>query len=97
MPEETLTQRDILLQMMKDVQDTRREVENQRVLLTEHVQSSIGRDRLIKEIKDDVERIEVRVGKLEGFKIKAITIWGAAWSFITLFAVWALDNIFNVK
>lgn len=77
MSDKELSQKDILLQMMTDVRETRKEIVDQRLLLTKHIEASVGRDELIREIKQDVEKIEIRVGKLENFKVKLIAIWSA--------------------
>ena len=61
--------------MMTDVRETRKEIIDQRLLLTQHIEASVSRDEMIREIKVDVEKIEIRVGKLENFKIKIVAIW----------------------
>jgi hypothetical protein len=75
MSDDHISQKDILLQMMTDVRETRKEIIDQRLLLTQHIEASVSRDEMIREIKVDVEKIEIRVGKLENFKIKIVAIW----------------------
>jgi len=75
MSDDHISQKDILLQMMSDVRETRKEIIDQRLLLTQHIEASVSRDEMIREIKVDVEKIEIRVGKLENFKIKIVAIW----------------------
>jgi hypothetical protein len=77
MSNENFTQKDILLQMMTDVRETRKEIVDQRLLLTKHIEASASRDELIRQIKTDVEKIELRVGKLENFKLRVVAIWSA--------------------
>jgi hypothetical protein len=95
MSEKEISQKDILLQMMTDVRETRKEIVDQRLLLTKHIEASVGRDELIREIKTDVEKIEIRVGKLESFKLRIV----ATWSVISVFIYLAIDifvkKIFN--
>ena len=75
MTDDHISQKDILLQMMSDVRETRKEIIDQRLMLTQHIEASLSRDEMIREIKVDVEKIEIRVGKLENFKIKIVAIW----------------------
>lgn len=82
MSEDNLTQRDILFQMMTDVRETRKEVVDQRLLLTQHMEASIARDQIMHNIKENVEKIEVRmeqlslrVSVLENLKLKLVGIW----------------------
>lgn len=95
MESEGFSVKEILIQLMADVRSTRTEINEQRIMLTEHIQSSKDRDKQIKEIKTDIEGIEIRIGKLEGFKIKVLAIWGGIWSVATLLIVYLLDKFWK--
>ena len=95
MNDDSFSAKEILYQLMSDVRSTRNEIVEQRLMLTEHIQNSKDRDKQIKEIKLDIEKVEVRIGALEGFKIKLLAIWGAIWSVATLLAVFLLDKFWK--
>ena len=69
------TQKEILLKVMSQVDSIQQSVTSQQLLLQKHIDASVTRDELIRQIKQDVEKIEIRVGMLEGFKIKLAGIW----------------------
>ena len=83
-----ISQKDILLRMMDDVRETRKEITDQKVLLTKHVEASLERDKTMSEIKSNVEKIEIRVGKLENFKVKLIAMWAV----VSVLVYLALDT-----
>ena len=95
MNDDSFSAKEMLVQLMADVRSTRNEVSEQRLMLMEHIQASGARDTQIKEIKRDIEKVEVRLGMLEGFKVRVLAIWGAVWSVATLLAVFLLDKLWK--
>lgn len=71
--------KEMLLQLMAKVESLNLAMQEQRILLEKHMEASLSRDEKIREIKEDLDTglasLDIRVGKLEKFQIKAMLVW----------------------
>lgn len=72
---DNFTQKEILLQVMKELRELRVEMSDQRILLQTHINASVERDVKIAEIKKEVDDIKRDLDEVKGFKVKVLTVW----------------------
>ena len=81
MSENGFSQKEILLQLMQEMRETRKDIAEQRTLLQTHINASIGRDEKIAELTKQVRTIEEQLEALQNsfsfFKFKVTIIAGA--------------------
>jgi len=81
MSEQGFSQKEILLQLMAEMRETRKDIAEQRTLLQTHINASIGRDEKIAELTKQVRVIEEQLEALQNsfsfFKLKVTLIAGA--------------------
>lgn len=80
------SQKEILLRVMSQTDSIQKSLIKQELLLQQHIDASINRDELMREIKLDVEKLELRVGSLEILKFKIAGMWLVV-SFVGYFAI----------
>lgn len=99
MAEEGFSQKEILLQLMAEMRETRKDIAEQRSLLQTHINASIGRDEKIAELTRQVRTIEEQLEALQSsfsfFKFKVTLIAGAIATGLSLLGQKLLANIIN--
>ena len=83
---DNFTQKEILLQVMKELRELRGEMSDQRVLLKTHINASVERDLKIADIKREIDEIKKDLEEVKGFKIKVLTVWAISISVATFLA-----------
>lgn len=86
MTSDNFTQKEILLQVMKELRELRAEMSDQRVLLQTHINASVERDVKIADIKREIDEIKKDLEEVKGFKIKVLTVWAIGISIATFLA-----------
>lgn len=72
---EEFSTKELLIQLMTRVDSLNLSVQEQRILIERHMQSSLDRDGTIKELKVEVDTIKVDVANLKSLATKAATLW----------------------
>jgi hypothetical protein len=75
MSSDNFTQKEILLQVMKELRELRSDVADQKILLQTHINASAERDLKIAELSRKMDRVESEIEEMKGFKAKVLTVW----------------------
>ena len=97
MSEQGFSQKEILLQLMAEMRETRKDIAEQRTLLQTHINASVGRDEKIAVLTEQVAIIEKQLEELKNsfsfFKFKVTLIAGAIATGLSLLGQKLLANI----
>lgn len=97
MANDGFSQKEILLQVMAELRETRKEIAEQKILLQNHINASIGRDEKIAELTKQVAIIQTELEDLRNsfsfFKFKVTLIAGAIATGLSLLGQKLLANI----
>jgi hypothetical protein len=100
MSEDGFSQKEILLQLMTEMRETRKDIAEQRVLLQSHISASVGRDEKIAELTKQVSTIRTDLEALQNsfafFKFKVTLIAGAIATALSLAGQKLLANLLNL-